>query len=52
VIQDQNVDEAERFAQAQLPRSSTNLGFLSVAHRVSNDLRAERDAFIADENAL
>ena len=27
------------------------VGFFGVANRVSNDLRAERDAFIADEDA-
>jgi hypothetical protein len=27
------------------------VGFLGAANRVSVDLRAERDAFIADENA-
>jgi hypothetical protein len=27
------------------------VGFFGVANRVSIDLRAERDAFIADENA-
>jgi hypothetical protein len=40
------------FAQAQSLPSSTDLGFFGVSNRVSNDLRAERDAFIADENAL
>jgi hypothetical protein len=38
--------------EALPPPRSTALGFFGVAHRVRYDLRAERDAFIADENAL
>jgi hypothetical protein len=52
VVQESDIHEADHLAQPQVPRSSTNLSFFGVAYRVSNDLGAERDAFIADENAL